>query len=1426
MRQSAEVLRLVWIDRAKGNPVPITFFDGILIVPDDSSAELNEKELLLATLDLPTMERNSYLEKACQGNRELKNRIQLLLKNVEESGSFMAEPVVDLNRTTAMDPVEVGRHIDRYRIMEQLGEGGMGIVFVAEQTEPVRRRVALKIIKPGMDSKAVVARFEAERQALAMMDHPNIARVLDAGTTREKLPYFVMELVRGLPITQYCDQAKTSLHERLKLFVSVCNAVQHAHQKGIIHRDIKPGNVLVTLHDGKPVVKVIDFGVAKAIHQSLSQHTVYTALNQVVGTPLYMSPEQMELSGLDIDTRTDIYSLGVLLYEIITGSTPFDRERLLRSGFDEMRRIIREEDPQRPSQRITTLPKAELSTFANNRGLDDRALTQLVQSELDWITMKALEKDRNRRYESSSSLGADVQRFLNDEPVLACPPSVAYRAKKLMRRYRVLLTTGTLVVIALLIGTSVSIWQAIRANEAKQIAVASNGVAKQVVDDMYTQFAERWLAEQGNASQLQREFLEKAAAFYEANANQQSNDLNFVIDRLKSRERVCNIQVKLGQHQEAEKGLRDLIVSCRQYQASDPARIEFAMAELRSSVSLSSLLYTTGQDDAAKSEYEKTDVCRRKVAASTTLDASQKSELASISAQLCAELQKRKLTEAAEAAIQTSLELWTELLVADPNDWSYRIGLAEALRRQGQQRMWFGDRKVEAETVFLQANEMFRQLLKERPRDRACRQSLASTYLSLGVLAGWARQNERKLEYEKQGIEIARILVQDFPSDQEALTQLISLQGNLYSSLKTLGAIDEAKDLFRTYYESSEKLVDLFPTVVDFASKYVRASRIASLELYKSGDRTAALSIASRCKERIALIRNKSSENNVAYVADFENLATLNYVSLLLEEGRYLDAMKSLETLDIDRYAFNLARLNKSTVILADERFLLACTQEYPGLKVPSWMIGECFDAVEKDPLLTISSKRELTATLRQFAEHCEAEAQKLYNVWHEKLDSVSLSSGKLFSLFRNFIPQGDPGLRSEERLNAETSGRLAMDLIRKIDELGKDAAPNHLSFIIGELTAGKEYLRDAELAMRLAKRALEMQPNSGMAKQDLAWALFRSGSYGESLKLQGTKIPKKDATTNAVLAMTFWHLGRKQEAAACLDKPYDENLTAYIAAREKDAKGANVHPTAANIIRLDREAKALLGDERTALAAAFADADVKSPTSAPKVQAKADPIKALRAIAKWQFENHLEKEAEDSLSDLIRLQPNSEDRAAWKARGDLRWRFKRYEEALNDLNYVLETTPDDAVVLLHRCYCYRDLNRFDEALNDANKLIELAPTGYRRWLNRAEVYEKMKQPKQSIADIQKALEVSAGTFDPWYEVSEVFALRGRVYLDGLADSEQAIADFTHALERNLFSGKQFSKHDVLLLRAAAYDLQGDAEKAKQDRTAAADLKH
>jgi serine/threonine protein kinase len=439
-----------------------------------------EEAIFHAALAIEAPEqRAAYLDAACGNQEELRRRVAALLSRVAETEGPLDRAGFNLPATPDKPLAEQpGTMIGPYKLLEQSGEGGMGLVFMADQLQPVRRRVALKVLKPGMDTRQVVARFEAERQALALMDHPHIAKIHDAGTTASGRPYFVMELVRGVPITEFCDQRRLTTRQRLELFATVCQAVQHAHHKGIIHRDLKPSNVLVTLHDTVAVPKVIDFGIAKATGQQLTERTLFTQFAQMIGTPLYMSPEQAEMNGLDVDTRSDVYALGVLLYELLTGTTPFESATLKQVGLDEMRRIIREEEPPTPSQRLRTLGAQACATVSDRRGVDGRQLGQALRGELDWIVMKALEKDRNRRYESASAFAADVQCYLHDEAVAACPPSAGYRLRKFARRNRRALVMVGILAVSLVAATTVSAWQAAVAREAQRQAEADRKQAE------------------------------------------------------------------------------------------------------------------------------------------------------------------------------------------------------------------------------------------------------------------------------------------------------------------------------------------------------------------------------------------------------------------------------------------------------------------------------------------------------------------------------------------------------------------------------------------------------------------------------------------------------------------------------------------------------------------------------------------------------------------------------------------------------------------------------------------------------------------------------------------------------------------------------------------------------------------------------------
>jgi serine/threonine protein kinase len=483
-----------------------------------NDGRLSVKDILLEALEIEDAGlRAAFLSRVCGTDQALRQEVEELLSANAAAGQFLPEqpgskaaesllpaalrPITTNGTSFRSSHERLGDRIGHYRLLQKIGEGGCGTVYLAQQEVPVRRKVAVKIIKLGMDTKQVVARFEAERQALALMDHPNIARVFDAGATETGRPFFVMELVRGIKITDYCDQNTLSARDRLGLFIQVCQAVQHAHQKGIIHRDLKPSNILVTVNDGMAVPKVIDFGIAKAIEGKLTDQTVFTALEQFLGTPAYMSPEQALMTSIDIDTRSDIYSLGVLLYELLTGNTPFDTRELLKAGLDEMRQVIREQEPARPSTRLSALTAADLGTVSHYRRTEAPKLMSLLRGDLDWIVMKCLEKDRTLRYETANGLATDVKRFLNGEAVVARPPSASYRLQKLVRRNKVLFTAAAAVTASLIFGLGLSTWLFIQERRARwelrQNAVAAAAVARNTLARYGTACGNR-LADEGD----------------------------------------------------------------------------------------------------------------------------------------------------------------------------------------------------------------------------------------------------------------------------------------------------------------------------------------------------------------------------------------------------------------------------------------------------------------------------------------------------------------------------------------------------------------------------------------------------------------------------------------------------------------------------------------------------------------------------------------------------------------------------------------------------------------------------------------------------------------------------------------------------------------------------------------------------------------
>jgi serine/threonine protein kinase len=728
-----------------------------------TSEKLDEKAIfnVARQIDSPRA-RLEYLRQVCAADADLLVRVETLLRAYEEQASFLESPPAGNAFATIDQPVieKPGTQIGPYKLLQQIGEGGMGTVFMAEQTQPVQRNVALKIIKPGMDSGQVVARFEAERQALALMDHPHIAKVLDAGTTGSGRPYFVMELVKGLPITKYCDERRLAPKQRLELLVSVCQAVQHAHQKGVIHRDLKPSNVLVAEYDDQAVAKVIDFGVAKATGSKLTERTMFTEFGQIVGTLEYMSPEQAKLNALDIDTRSDIYALGVLLYELLTGTTPLEKKRFREAAFDEMLRIIREEEPPKPSTRLSTVD--DLPSIAANRSLEPRKLSGLVRGELDWIVMKALEKNRNRRYETANGFALDIQRYLADEAVQACPPSAAYRIRKFARRNRGPVLAAALVLIAVLVGiagTTMGLLQArderdrVRAAQEKErlalIEAEENfQTAREAVDKMYTRAAEE-MRDKPQVEQIRRALLEDVLRFYRGFLKKKNDDPAIRYESALSQRRVGEIYGFLG----------DLKESLENYQQA------------------------TAMLAALSPEFAS--------------DVNHRDELARAHAHTGYVLLNLRRFEEGDASLQKAMALWEPLANEFPDRPSYLEDLARANSALGQ--AWTMNYQARGNPFVTRGQELLARLKQRFPGHEIS----AAFRLELNRLTAWrytALPHDAAtlalLEKEcREQLAAAEAAAREYPDAPEYQNKLVDWLGRLGNVLLASDRLDEAEQL-------------------------------------------------------------------------------------------------------------------------------------------------------------------------------------------------------------------------------------------------------------------------------------------------------------------------------------------------------------------------------------------------------------------------------------------------------------------------------------------------------------------------------------------------------------------------------------------------------------------------------------------------------
>jgi eukaryotic-like serine/threonine-protein kinase len=978
------------------------------------------QEIFLAAVERHRPEEwDAYLDQACADD-ELRRQVKLLLKAHLEAGSVPGAAAQERGQTAAYQTAAEapGHVIGSYKLLEEIGEGGMGTVWMAQQTEPVKRLVAVKLIKAGMDSRQVIARFEAERQALALMDHPHIAKVLDGGTTSAGRPYFVMELVKGVPLTKYCDEHRLTPKQRLELFVPVCQAVQHAHQKGIIHRDLKPSNVLVALYDGQPVPKVIDFGIAKATGQLLTEKTLVTGFGAIVGTLEYMSPEQAELNQLDIDTRSDIYSLGVLLYELLTGTTPLEKKRLKEAALLEVLRLIREEEPPRPSTRLSESTES-LPSISAQRQMEPAKLTKLVRGELDWIVMKALEKDRNRRYESASAFAADVQRYLADEPVQACPPSAGYRLRKFVRRHKRPVLAASIIVFlcaAAIAGTTTGLVQALaaerRALTERDEKEEARRQTRQTLNTMTDEVVEELLGRQLELTEEHRAFLKKMLAYHAEFAAAKADDPLGRQGRAQGYSRVGLLHHRLGEYQDAETAYREALALANQLAKDFPDQPDFRRDLAASYAGLGNLLRDTGRPKEAEGAYRDALNLHQQLAATAPDRPDFRQVRAKCQLNLGILLSDMGRPEKAEAAYRDALALLTQLAAELPLRADVRQELALGHLNLG---IVFQDtdRPKLAEAAYRDALTIFAKLATEFPRRSDFRMNLATSHSNLGVLLRATDRSEEAEAAYRDALALRKQLAADFPHRPDVRNDLAMSHTNLANLLRAAGRLEKAEAAYRDALALWKQLAAEFPQRPEFRRALAQGHANLGNLLRATGRlKEAEAAFAD------ALALHQQLGADFQQVSDYHNdlAGTLGWLANLKQQRGAFPAAVALLEQALPHHQAALKANSRNPVyrefyrnyletlaqshlglgdharvaVTADELARIGC--DPPGDSCnAAWFMCSCVTLVEKDTHLAEAQRKELAQSYadRAMAFLRQAVARGFKDTAHVKNDAA-----------------------------------------------------------------------------------------------------------------------------------------------------------------------------------------------------------------------------------------------------------------------------------------------------------------------------------------------------------------------------------------------------------------------------------------------------